>query len=50
MRTLIAYLAGIATAYAALAIWHRLPALPDPDWSPADAYGQPIDRGYGVGA
>ena len=50
MRTLIGFALGIATAYAALAIWHRLPALPDPDYSPADAYGHPIDRGYGLGA
>lgn len=31
MRILIAYLAGIAAAYAALAIYHTLPAFPDVD-------------------
>lgn len=38
MRTLIAYLAGIATVWAALAIWHRLPPfLPeDPAWEHGD--------------
>ena len=34
MRTLIAYLAGIATAYALLAIYRTLPAFPDVDEYP----------------
>lgn len=60
MRTLIAYLAGIATAYTALAIWHRLPGLTeDPDWTPAEReireanrreFERHLDRGYGAGA
>lgn len=38
MRTLIGFIAGIAAAYTALAIWQRLPGLPDidPDWSPTE--------------
>jgi hypothetical protein len=36
MRTLIAYLAGLATAYALLALYRTLPPFPDPDWSPTE--------------
>ena len=34
MRILIAFMAGIATAWTTFFIWHRLPALPDIEWTP----------------
>ena len=36
MRFLAGWIAGLATAWTALAIWRRLPAFPDldPEWEP----------------
>ena len=49
MRYIIGFLTGLATAYAALSIWHRLPAWTE-DLDYRDDPQHPIDRGYGLGA